>query len=52
MDNGKQFLPGDVPSAPMGLFNTANTVTYYDSSGKYAGTKPVPQALAPLSCSS
>ena len=22
MDNGKQFLPGDVPSTPMGLFNT------------------------------
>ncbi|HEY1740978.1 MAG TPA: hypothetical protein VGI86_19850, partial [Acidimicrobiia bacterium] len=52
MDNGKQFLPGDVPTTPMGLFSKTNTVTYYDSSGKYAGTKPVPDVLKPLSCSS
>jgi hypothetical protein len=36
----------------MGLFSKTNTVTYYDSSGKYAGTKPVPDVLKPLSCSS
>ncbi len=52
MDNGKQYLPGDVPTAPMSLFDTSNTVTYYDSSGKYEGTKPVPAALKPLGCQS
>jgi hypothetical protein len=50
IDNGKQFLPGDVPTTAMNLFNDTNTVTYYDNSGKYTGTKPVPPDLQPLPC--
>ena len=52
IENGRQFLPGEVPSTPMGLFKTADTVTYYDNSGKYEGTKPVPASLKPLPCQS
>jgi hypothetical protein len=50
VDNGRQFLPGDVPTAPMGMFSTKNTVTYYDNSNQYSGTKPVPSDLKPLAC--
>jgi hypothetical protein len=52
MDNGARFLPGDIPTTAMGLFKTANTVTYFDSSGKYQGTQAVPAALKPLPCQS
>ncbi len=51
MDNGRQFLPGDIPTAPMGLFKTANTVTYFQDSKNIEGTKPVPPSLKPLPCS-
>ena len=50
MENGKRYLPGEIPSQPMTFFDPANTVTYYDDSGKFAGTKPVPAALEPLPC--
>ena len=52
MENGKQYLPGDVPTSPMSLFDKTNTVTYFDNSAKYEGTKPVPDSLKPLSCQS
>jgi hypothetical protein len=46
MNGGARFRPGEIPTEPMPLFKTDNTVTYFvDGAGAPAGTKPVPDAL-------
>lgn len=49
MNNGARFLPGEIPSEPMGLFQKENTITYYSGTADEAnGVYPVPDALKPL----
>lgn len=51
MNGGARFRPGEIPTAPMALFKTDNTVTYFvDGPNAPAGTLPVPDALKPRSC--
>lgn len=52
MDGGARFRPGEIPTAPMSLFKTDNTVTYFvDGPNAPDGTLPVPDALKALPCS-
>lgn len=50
MENGKRYLPGEIPSQPMKFFDPTDTVTYYQDGATIEGTKPVPQDLKPLAC--
>jgi hypothetical protein len=49
MNKGAHFLPGEIPTEPMGLFDKANTITYYsDTPDEANGVFSVPDALKPL----
>jgi len=51
MNGGARFRPGEIPTEPMSLFKTDNTVTYFvDAANAPAGTLPVPDALKPRPC--
>ena len=49
LNNGARFLPGEIPTEPMGLFKKENTITYYsDTVDEANGILATPDALKPL----
>ena len=49
MNKGARFLPGEMPTEPMGLFDKANTITYFsDAVDEANGIFAVPDVLKPM----